>query len=113
MSAHVKRIRADAFVYQPGHTADTPLTSRQKVALGDMASGTLLTMATDLVIAVREEDRAELTARLHELTRWECDALLVVLAAMVPLDQAIADLLAWVDFDEHGRPLYPALKEAS
>ncbi len=63
----------------------------------------LVPVAADLVIRVHDEGPesvGQLLAGLTERERW---ALLVVLAAMAPPDAAVADLLAWVAWDEHGR----------
>jgi hypothetical protein len=65
----------------------------------------LLPDAAGLAVAVREEPREQIAARLAGLSRHELETLAVVLAAMVDPDQPIARALAWVDFDEYGEPL--------
>lgn len=72
--------------------------------LGELA-GRLVPVAARLAAMVREEDREAIgtyLASLGEAERW---ALPVVLAAMVPADQTPAQLLEWVTWDEHGKPL--------
>lgn len=74
--------------------------------LGALAAR-LVPVAADLVVRVHEEGResiGELLGRLNDEERW---ALPVVLAAMVPPDRPVSELLAWVTWDEHGRPLPP------
>ena len=76
-------------------------------ARGDLAEA-MVDKATDLALLVRDEGRESVLAFLGALGSDEKDALLVVLAAMMPVDgMSRDDLLAWVDFDEFGRPLKP------
>jgi hypothetical protein len=74
-------------------------------ARGDLAER-MVDKATDLALLVRDEGRESVCAFLGSLGSDEKDALLIVLAAMAPVeDQSAADMLAWVRFDEFGRPL--------
>jgi hypothetical protein len=73
-------------------------------ARGDLAER-MVDAACALACGVRDEDADAIAEFLAGYTAREKDALLVVLAAMVPVDTATkADLLAWVTFDEHGQP---------
>lgn len=71
---------------------------------GDLAER-LVPVAADLVLRVRDEGRDSIGHLLITLTPEERWALPVVLAAMVPPDLPVGDLLAWVTWDEHGHPL--------
>jgi hypothetical protein len=74
-------------------------------ARGDLAER-MVDKATDLALMVRDEGRPAVCKFLCSLNADEKDALLVVLAAMAPVeDQSAADMLRWVRFDEYGRPL--------
>jgi hypothetical protein len=73
-------------------------------ARGDLAER-MTGVACALACAVRDEDAASVGAFLDTLSPQEIRALLVVQAAMIPLDVAPADLLAWVTWDEFGSPL--------
>jgi hypothetical protein len=74
-------------------------------ARGDLAER-MVGKAADLALLVRDEGRESVCEFLGSLGSEEKDALLVVLAAMAPVeDQSAADMLAWVRFDEFGRPL--------
>jgi hypothetical protein len=76
-------------------------------ARGDLAEA-MVDKATDLALLVRDEGRESVLAFLGDLSGGEKDALLVVLAAMMPVeDMSKGDMLAWIDFDELGRPLDP------
>lgn len=65
------------------------------------AAGTVarhaLNRATELVVMVRDEGTDATGAFLDRLDRQGLYALAVTLAAMVPDDQPVDDLLAWVD----------------
>ena len=82
------------------------VTLTEQRVLGDLAER-LVPVAASFVGVVREEDRDGVTAFLSALAVHERDALLVVLAAMIPEDRTPADLLSWVTWDEEGRPLPP------
>ena len=78
-------------------------------ARGDLAER-MVGKATDLALLVRDEGRESVCAFLGSLGSEEKDALLVVLAGMLPVeDMSSADMLAWLKFDEFGRPLEPPL----
>ena len=78
-------------------------------ARGDLAER-MVGKATDLALLVRDEGRESVCAFLGKLGGEEKDALLVVLAGMLPVeDMSSADMLAWLKFDEFGRPLEPPL----
>ena len=55
-----------------------------------------LARATSLVSIVREEDAAAVAGILDPLTWEQMAAVVVCLAAMVPDDQSVHDLTAWV-----------------
>lgn len=82
------------------------LTTIEQSRLGEFAER-LVPVAASLVGVVRDEDRDGVTRFLSRLTHHERDALLVILAALVPDDRSPADLLDWVTWDEHGHPLPP------
>lgn len=69
-------------------------------ARGDLAEA-MLPAAAALIAAVRDGTRAEVGRVLSVIAPENMHALAVVLAAMVDPDRSIADLLAWVTFDEH------------
>jgi hypothetical protein len=73
-------------------------------ARGDLAER-MTGVACALACAVRDEDAGAVGAFLDTFNPQEIRALLVVQAAMIPLDVAPADLLAWVTWDEFGSPL--------
>ncbi len=81
-------------------------TLTERTRLGELAER-LVPVAASFVGVVRDEDRDGVTAFLAARTQHERDALLVILAAMIPDDLSPADLLSWVTWDEHGRPLPP------
>jgi hypothetical protein len=56
----------------------------------------LIPKALDLVMRVRDEGRESIGAFLGSLSELERHALPVVLAAMVPPDRGVADLLDWL-----------------
>lgn len=71
---------------------------------GELAERMVAT-ACQLACLVRDSGRDEIGKFLATLGAGERDALLVVLAAMVPDDTAPGDLLSWITWDEYGRPL--------
>jgi len=81
----------------PGETAD----------MNGRLAAAMVPRAMQLAATVRDEDRASVAVHLEGLTPPELRALCVVLAAMVDIDATAGDLLAWVTWDEHGRPLRP------
>lgn len=79
---------------------------RNKAAARGDLTQRLVDVAGDLAILVRDEGADKIARFLAGYTLAEKDALLIVLAAMVPIDDATTgDLLAWVTWDEHGQPL--------
>lgn len=82
------------------------MTLTEQTVLGNLAER-LVPVAASFVSVVRDEDRDAITAFLAKRTAHERDALLVILAAMIPDDRTPADLLSWVTWDEHGYPLPP------
>jgi hypothetical protein len=80
------------------------VTALDAAAKGKLAER-MVPVAAALACAVREEDAGSLGALLDPFTRQELYGLAVALAAMVPVDEPLAGLLAWVTWDEHGRPL--------
>lgn len=82
----------------------TPRPVDKATARGDLMEA-LIPDAAYLAVAVRDRDPADIAARLAGLSRYELEALAVLLAGMVDPGRSVADLLGWIDFDEHGRPL--------
>lgn len=67
----------------------------------DLASD-MVPVATDLVCLVRDWDRDGIADKLSSLSEHRKDALIVVLAAMVPDDIGTVDLLSWVPQEPDG-----------
>jgi len=74
-------------------------TSRRP-AQGPMAARSAVMRAQHLAGLVRDEGPDGIGAYLDALEPDQLYALVVALAAMVPLDTPVADLLAWVDQPE-------------
>lgn len=74
---------------------------RRRAALAER----MIPKACELACLVRDHDSTAIGEFIQALSDEERTALLVVQAAMIPVDQPTGDLLAWIDFDEHGRPL--------
>jgi len=76
---------------------------------GDLAER-LIPKAADLACIVHGDGDVKAVERfLAALFPWERDGLLVILAGLMPVDVSEAGLLAWVTWDEMGRPLEPHL----
>ena len=58
-------------------------------------AGVMLSVAADLVCRVRDHDQTQIAAVLTPLDPVHLRALVVVLAAMVPADTPMGDLIAW------------------
>lgn len=72
---------------------------------GDQAAR-MVPVACDLALLVRDSDREMIGEAIAAIPAADIPALLVVMAAMIPVeDVSEADLLAWVGFDEYGRLL--------
>jgi hypothetical protein len=73
---------------------------------GDLAER-MVPHASHLAFLVRTEGRERIGTWLdvHGITDPETRALLVVLAAMVPVDLTEEQMLDWITWDEQGRPL--------
>lgn len=65
----------------------------------------MVPVAAALVGAVHDGGPGEVAALLAGIPAHDRDALAVVLAAMVNPDRTVTELLAWVTWDENGRPL--------
>jgi hypothetical protein len=65
----------------------------------------MIPSAMELACMVRDEDAKSIGSWIRSLSAAEKDALLVVLAAMVPVDRTPQELLEHVTWDEHGRAL--------
>ena len=63
---------------------------------GDRLAEVAVGRAQRLACAIRDDGAWEVARITDDLSRDELVALAVVLAAMVPLDRSVADLLAWV-----------------
>ena len=90
-----------------------PLPARQRppgmsAAAREALAERLLPAAAELACLVRDEGAAATGAFIAALPPGDRDALLVILAALVPGDRPFADLLGWVTWDGEGRPLDPA-----
>ncbi|MEU9578763.1 hypothetical protein [Streptomyces chilikensis] len=85
------------------------LTPEQR---GDMVEA-VLPEATSLAVEVREGTPDDIRTRLAGLSRHELEAVAVVLAAMVDPDRTLGELLGWVDFDEHGRPVEGTVRQGA
>ena len=88
-----------------------PLPARQRppgmsaAAREALAERLLLPAAAELACLVRDEGAAATGAFTAALPPGDRDALLVILAALVPDDRPFADLLGWISWDGEGRPL--------
>lgn len=82
------------------------MTGHDPNAMGALAES-LIWPALDLVGLVRggHGDRDDIGGLLSGLSDEERWALPVILAAMVDHERTPDELLGWVGFDEHGRPL--------
>ena len=72
----------------------------RRPAQGDTAARAARRRAQHLAGLVREEGPDGIGAYLDELDREQLYAVVVTLAAMVPLDTPVAELLAWLDAEE-------------
>jgi hypothetical protein len=77
---------------------------REARAKGALAAE-MVPVATELVCAVHDHGVEEVAAVLAKVPRAHMVALTVVLAALVDPDRPISEALAWVTWDEHGKPL--------
>ncbi|MGW2863339.1 hypothetical protein [Streptomyces sp. NPDC001205] len=74
---------------------------------GDLAEQ-LLPVAANLAMLVHEDGGVhDIRQALDALSAAEKEALLVVLAGLVRVDQPLGRLLGWLDFDENGRLVMP------
>ncbi|NUP53407.1 MAG: hypothetical protein HOW97_39710 [Catenulispora sp.] len=72
---------------------------------GDAAER-LLPIAAGLACIVRGEGGPrEITHVLAQLDAWERDLMIVVLAGLVDPDRTVADVLGYLTWDEHERPI--------
>lgn len=82
-------------------------------ARGDLAEE-MLGRATHMAVLVHGEggprDIHQALARLDDAAK---DAMIVVLAGLVDLEQPVSDALGWLDFDETGAEIAPPLKECA
>jgi len=81
----------------------TPEARAEAERLGQLAED-CVPLATELVVLVRDEGRTEIARFLRRLTGEQRTALLVVLAAMVPVDEPVTELLSWVTWDAGAGP---------
>jgi hypothetical protein len=84
----------------PSRAAAPAPAPRQR---GDLAEA-MVPLAARLAGAVHDRDPAAVACLLGKVPAGAKDALAVVLAAMVDVDQSPRDLLAWVRWDERGQP---------
>jgi hypothetical protein len=73
-------------------------------AKGELAEQ-MVPVAAALACAVRGEETGDIEEILCPMGVLELRALVVVLAAMVPVDAPVGELLDWISWDEEGRPL--------
>lgn len=73
---------------------------------GDAAEQ-LLDLVLDMACALRVEAPAAIHAQLRAMDRLTLEQALVVALACVDVQQSPGRLLAWITWDEHGRPLPP------
>ncbi|MFC4014630.1 hypothetical protein ACFOY2_45920 [Nonomuraea purpurea] len=86
----------------PPVPATTPRFSlRRRQGLAERTLEAALTMA----VMIRDEDAAACHAFVQSLPRDQQAALPYVLAALVPVDRPRDELLEWITWDEHGRPI--------
>jgi hypothetical protein len=84
-------------------TADPHMARRR----GDLAER-LIPKAVELACLVHGDGDVKAVERfLAALFPWERDGLLVILAGLMPVDRPLEELLAYVTWDERGRPLKP------
>ncbi|MGW1870962.1 hypothetical protein ACWCPS_36155 [Streptomyces mauvecolor] len=80
---------------------------------GDLAEQ-LLPVAANLTMLVHGDGGVQdIRHVLADLTPAEKEALLVVLAGLVRVDQPLGKLLGWLDFDENGHLVAPSWEERS
>lgn len=72
--------------------------------LGELADR-MVGKACELACMVRDFGQDEIGEFIGALSGDEVRALLVVQAAMIPVEQTRAELLSWVTWDEYGNPL--------
>jgi hypothetical protein len=84
-------------------TADPRMARRR----GDLAER-LIPKAVELACLVHGDGDVRAVERfLSRLYPWERDGLLVILAGLMSMDRSLEEMLAYVTWDEHGRPLKP------
>ena len=81
--------------------APQPLTPRGRQELGERT----LEAALNLAVLVRDEGADACVVFVWSLPQDQQDALPYLLAALVPVDRPVVELLDWITWDEHGRPL--------
>lgn len=92
----------------PGTVIDHP-TRTAACQRGELAAR-MVAVACEMACLVRDSDRQAIGEFLGNLSQEEVTALLVVQAAMIPVDVPASDLLAWVTWDEYA-PAMPAVEE--
>lgn len=92
----------------PSHDAILARRRERAAAVrrGDLAEE-MTVRALELACVVRDEDADGIARWLEGVREHERTALLVALAALVPVDRPASELLAWVSWDEYGRSLKP------
>lgn len=63
----------------------------------DRLAERMIPVAAQLAGTVHDDGPEQVAAIIDPLTRDQINALCVVLAAMVPVDRTVSDLLAWID----------------
>lgn len=71
------------------------------IARGDLAEQ-LVIFSQELAYIVGTGDQPLINFHLNTILPEHLPALVVVLAGMIDVDKSAAELLSWMDFDEHG-----------
>lgn len=79
------------------HLIEEPIDAMDELAMD------MVPVAARFVVAVHDRETDVIHRAIHRLSRQQRDALLVVLAAMVPDGIGVRDLLAWVDDPDWAR----------
>jgi hypothetical protein len=104
------RAAGRGLIVAPGTVTDHP--ERVMACQRGEHAGRMVSAACELACLVRDAGREAAGEFIAALAPEEVTALLVVQAAMIPVDVPAAALLSWVTWDEYGRPLPGPVLEA-